>query len=144
VRKSASASLQGFDYSLSRGTRERLVTQDEILEALWPERMESEVIKQYIRGIRKLLATIPKSRHILRPSQRGYSYRSVSDESAAFPKLQPKGIVGRETALAELGACLAALAWPATTRLCHREAGIEKKNDSRRRLFISRPPSNQI
>jgi len=47
---------------------ERLVTQDEILEALWPETyVNPEVIKQYIRGIRRLLATIPKSRHILRP-----------------------------------------------------------------------------
>src|SRR5260370_931252 len=35
---------------------ERLVTQDEILEALWPETyVNPEVIKQYIRGIRKAL-----------------------------------------------------------------------------------------
>src|SRR6266446_5751698 len=66
---------------------ERLVTQDEILEALWPETyVNPEVIKQYIRGIR----------------------RAMSDESAAsFPSFSPKGIVGRKTALAELGACLA-------------------------------------
>src|SRR6266852_1768440 len=63
---------------------ERLVTQDEILEALWPETyVNPEVIKQYIRGIRKALATIPKSRHILRPFPDGDTslFAPVSDES---------------------------------------------------------------
>jgi len=47
---------------------ERLVTQDEILEALWPETyVNPEVIKQYIRGIRKALGDDPEKPHILRP-----------------------------------------------------------------------------
>jgi len=40
---------------------ERLVTQDEILEALWPETyVNPEVIKQYIAESARLLATIPE------------------------------------------------------------------------------------
>src|SRR5260370_13108033 len=90
---------------------ERLVTQDEILEALWPETyVNPEVIKQYIRGIRKALGDDPeKPSYIETFPTRGYQFIApVSDESAASsPSFSPKGIVGRKTALAELGACLA-------------------------------------
>jgi DNA-binding winged helix-turn-helix (wHTH) protein len=90
---------------------ERLVTQDEILEALWPETyVNPEVIKQYIRGIRKALGDDPeKPAYIETFPRRGYQFIApVSDESAASsPSFSPKGIVGRKTALAELGACLA-------------------------------------
>src|SRR5467141_3863165 len=90
---------------------ERLVTQDEILEALWPETyVNPEVIKQYIRGIRKALGDDPeKPSYIETFPRRGYQFIApVSDESAASsPSFSPKGIVGRKTALAELGACLA-------------------------------------
>src|SRR6266436_975555 len=90
---------------------ERLVTQDEILEALWPETyVNPEVIKQYIRGIRKALGDDPeKPSYIETFPRRGYQFIApMSDESAAsFPSFSPKGIVGRKTALAELGACLA-------------------------------------
>ena len=90
---------------------ERLVTQDEILEALWPETyVNPEVIKQYIRGIRKALGDDPeKPAYIETFPRRGYQFIApVSDESAASsPSFSIKGIVGRKTALAELGACLA-------------------------------------
>jgi DNA-binding winged helix-turn-helix (wHTH) protein len=90
---------------------ERLVTQDEILEALWPETyVNPEVIKQYIRGIRKALGDDPeKPSYIETFPRRGYQFIApVSDESAASsPSFSPKGIVGRNTALAELGACFA-------------------------------------
>src|SRR6202047_3145254 len=90
---------------------ERLVTQDEILEALWPETyVNPEVIKQYIRGIRKALGDDPeKPVYIETFPRRGYQFIApVSDESAASsPSFSSKGIVGRKTALAEPGACLA-------------------------------------
>src|SRR5467141_5026531 len=90
---------------------ERLVTQDEILEALWPETyVNPEVIKQYIRGIRKALGDDPeKPSYIETFSRRGYQFIApVSDENAASSaSFSSKGIVGRKTALAELGACLA-------------------------------------
>src|ERR1700686_5312339 len=67
---------------------ERLVTQDEILEALWPETyVNAEVIKQYIRGIRKALGDDPeKPSYIETFSRRGYQFIApVSDESATPP-----------------------------------------------------------
>src|SRR5258705_3104502 len=90
---------------------ERLVTQDEILEALWPETyVNREVIKQYIRGIRKATGHAPeKPAYIETFPRRGYQFIApVSDESApSSPTFSTKGIVGRKSALAELGACLA-------------------------------------
>ncbi len=55
---------------------ERLVTQDEILEALWPETyVNPEVIKQYIRGIRKALGDDPeKPSYIETFPRRGYQF----------------------------------------------------------------------
>jgi 3-oxoacyl-[acyl-carrier protein] reductase len=55
---------------------ERLVTQDEILEALWPETyVNPEVIKQYIRGIRKALGDDPeKPVYIETFPRRGYQF----------------------------------------------------------------------
>jgi DNA-binding winged helix-turn-helix (wHTH) protein len=89
----------------------RLVTQDEILEAIWPETyVNPEVIKQYIRGIRRALGDDPeKPAYIETFPRRGYQFIApVSDESAASsPSFSTKGIVGRKTALAELGGCLA-------------------------------------
>src|SRR6266404_9604098 len=90
---------------------ERLVTQDEILEALWPETyVNPEVIKQYIRGIRKALGDDPEKPSYIENFPRwGYQFIApVSDESAAAsPSFSPKGIVGRKTALAELGSRVA-------------------------------------
>ena len=89
----------------------RLVTQDEILEALWPETyVNPEIIKKYILEIRKVLGDRhDKPEFIETFPKRGYQFvAAVSDESAASsPSFSIKGIVGRKTALAELGACLA-------------------------------------
>src|SRR5260370_16022922 len=75
---------------------ERLVTQDEILEALWHETyVNPEVIKQYIRGIRKALGDDPeKSAYIETFPRRGYQFIApVSDESAApFPGSDTKRV----------------------------------------------------
>src|SRR5258705_93859 len=110
---------------------ERLVTQDEILEALWPETyVNPEVIKQYIRGIRKALGDDPeKPSYIETFSRRGYQFIApVSDESAASsPSSGSKGIVGRKTALAELDVCLAsALRGQRQAIFVTGEAGIGK------------------
>src|SRR5258705_3256382 len=90
---------------------ERLVTQDEILEALWPETyVNPEVIKQYIRGIGKAVGDDPERPAYIEPfPRRGYQFIApVSDESAApFPGSDTKRVVGRKTALAELDVCLA-------------------------------------
>ena len=89
---------------------ERLVAQDELLEALWPETyVNPELIKKYILGIRKVLGdrhdepmfieTIPK---------RGYRFVApVSEDSnVELQELPPQStarMVGRDDALRELG-----------------------------------------
>src|SRR5580765_6457079 len=64
----------------------RLVTQDEILEALWPETyVNPEVVKKYILEIRKVLGDRhDKPEFIETFPKRGYQFvAAVSDESAA-------------------------------------------------------------
>src|SRR5882762_10092042 len=89
----------------------RLVTQDEILEALWPRTyVNPEIIKKYILEIRKGLGDRhDKPEFIQTFPKRGYQFIApVSDESAApFPGSDTKRVVGRKTALAELDVCLA-------------------------------------
>jgi DNA-binding winged helix-turn-helix (wHTH) protein/tetratricopeptide (TPR) repeat protein len=87
----------------------RLVTQDEILEALWPETyVNPELIKKYILGIRKVLGDSPnKPVFIENFPKRGYQFvATVSDESPAGSPdllLYPSNkMVGRDTALDEL------------------------------------------
>jgi predicted ATPase/DNA-binding winged helix-turn-helix (wHTH) protein len=89
----------------------RLVTQDELLEALWPAiYVNPGVLRKYILEIRRVLGdrldtpvfieTLPK---------RGYQFvASVIDESAAgtLSAAGTKRIVGREPALVELGGYL--------------------------------------
>ena len=91
----------------------RLVTPDELLEALWPDTyVNPEVIRKYIKEIRSALGdhadqpvfieTLPK---------RGYQFvASVIEESPAQPlglsTEAARKIVGREPALAELDRCL--------------------------------------
>jgi DNA-binding winged helix-turn-helix (wHTH) protein len=93
----------------------RLVTQDEILEALWPETyVNPELIKKYILGIRKVLGdrhdrpefieTIPK---------RGYQFVApvsgdMADQSPELAAEATDKMVGRETSLLELHRSLAA------------------------------------
>src|SRR5262249_908115 len=87
---------------------DRLVTHDEILEALWPETyVNPEGIRKYILEIRKVLGdrrdqplfieTLPK---------RGYQFvAKVTDEGTPLPSGVASGagnIVGRDAALAQL------------------------------------------
>jgi TolB-like protein/DNA-binding winged helix-turn-helix (wHTH) protein/Flp pilus assembly protein TadD len=68
----------------------RVVTQDEILEALWPETYVSpEVLRKYILEIRKALDDRPDNPEFIETvRKRGYRFiASVIDESAAQPDL---------------------------------------------------------
>ncbi len=87
----------------------RLVTQNEMLDALWPEtNVNPELIKKYILGIRKVLGDSPnKPLFIETFPRRGYQFVApVSDdrsgESSDLFSHSTKKMVGRETALAEL------------------------------------------
>ena len=87
----------------------RLVTQDEILEALWPETyVNPEVIKKYILGIRKALGDRhDKPEFIETLPKRGYQFvAAVTHDAVAGSRDQAAGatkkLVGRDGALAEL------------------------------------------
>ena len=91
----------------------RLVTQEEILEALWPETyVNQEVVKKYILGIRKVLG----DRHdqpvfIETFPRRGYQFvapviEEDSDAPPAVPLDARNKVVGREAALAGLDRAL--------------------------------------
>jgi DNA-binding winged helix-turn-helix (wHTH) protein/tetratricopeptide (TPR) repeat protein len=86
----------------------RLVTQDEILEKLWPETyVNPEIIKKYILEIRKGLGDRhDKPEFIETFPKRGYQFvAAVSDDVVVGPDLATgttKKMVGRDTALAEL------------------------------------------
>jgi predicted ATPase len=86
----------------------RLVTQDEILEGVWPETfVNPEVIKKYILGIRKVLGdNYEKPVFIETLPRRGYQFVApVVDEGSAASDHTAEStmkMVGRETALAEL------------------------------------------
>jgi DNA-binding winged helix-turn-helix (wHTH) protein/tetratricopeptide (TPR) repeat protein len=92
---------------------DRLVTQNEILEALWPETyVNPEVVKKYVLGIRKVLGDQPKCPTFVATfPKRGYQFiAAVRDESSAsvteVSADRPKVIVGRADALAQLDECL--------------------------------------
>jgi DNA-binding winged helix-turn-helix (wHTH) protein/tetratricopeptide (TPR) repeat protein len=87
----------------------RLVTQDEILEALWPDTyVNPEIIKKYILEIRKGLGDRhDKPEFIETFPKRGYQFvAAVSDDVVVgSPDLATgttKKMVGRDTAMAEL------------------------------------------
>jgi TolB-like protein/DNA-binding winged helix-turn-helix (wHTH) protein len=86
-----------------------LVTQDELLEALWPKTyINPEVVRKYILEIRKVLGDRPdKPQFIETVTKRGYRFvASVTDESVAQPLnlLGPsvtQELAGTEPALSE-------------------------------------------
>src|ERR1700736_574942 len=83
----------------------QLVTQDEILEALWPETyVNPEVLRKYILEIRRVLGDRPeKPEFIETVTKRGYRFIApVTDEnSASAPDLSTpdaiKVLIGPET-----------------------------------------------
>lgn len=106
----------------------RLVTQEELLEALWPATyINPEVLRKYVLEIRRALGDRPdKPVFIETRPKRGYEFvASVIDEGAAgmlFPA-GTKRLVGRESALAELGGYL-----------------IRAQRDERQVIFITGEP----
>ena len=79
----------------------RVVTQDEILEALWPETyVNPEVLRKYIQEIRKALGDRPDNPEFIETlPKRGYRFLApVIDESAAEPDL-PTSLPTEELAM---------------------------------------------
>jgi DNA-binding winged helix-turn-helix (wHTH) protein/tetratricopeptide (TPR) repeat protein len=92
----------------------RLVTPDQLLEALWPKAyVNPEGIRGYIREIRKVLGDRPsKPVFIETVHKRGYQFIApVTEERIAAPlglrSHSEQRIVGRERSLCELDDCLA-------------------------------------
>jgi TolB-like protein/DNA-binding winged helix-turn-helix (wHTH) protein/cytochrome c-type biogenesis protein CcmH/NrfG len=82
----------------------RVVTQDEMLEALWSETyVNPEVLRKYILEIRKALGDRPdKPEFIETLPKRGYRFiASVTDESVAEPTDSPKSLPTKEHASEE-------------------------------------------
>jgi DNA-binding winged helix-turn-helix (wHTH) protein/tetratricopeptide (TPR) repeat protein len=112
----------------------RLVTQEEILEAVWPQTyVNQEVIKKYILGIRKALEDRRDQPIFIETfPRRGYQFVApVTEEAADIQPTLPVGaehrMVGRETALAALdGALKQALRGQRQVVFITGEAGIGK------------------
>src|SRR5260370_33837712 len=82
----------------------RVVTQDEMLEALWSETyVNPEVLRKYILEIRKALGDRPdKPEFIETLPKRGYRFiASVTDESVAEPTDSPTSLPTKEHASEE-------------------------------------------
>jgi predicted ATPase len=91
----------------------RLVTPDELLEALWPDiYVNPEGLRRYIQEIRKVLGDRPDQPAFIQTlPKRGYQFIApVVEESTAkpldIPAEAPRKIVGRAVAFAELDRCL--------------------------------------
>lgn len=90
----------------------RLVTQDELLDALWPDTfVQPEVLKSHILDVRHALGDHPKKpRFIETLPRRGYQFiavvRDASTSMDLAVGLPSRILVGRNTQLSELGNCL--------------------------------------
>src|SRR5271166_5306024 len=90
----------------------RLVTQNEILEALWPDTfVQPEVLKSQILDIRRALGDDPKNpRFIETLPRRGYQFIAMVGDGAAPTQFvnesSSRRFVGRNTQLEELRNCL--------------------------------------
>jgi DNA-binding winged helix-turn-helix (wHTH) protein len=92
---------------------DRLVTQDEILGALWPERyVNPEVVKKYVLGIRKALGDRrEKPAFIETFPRRGYQFVAPVTEGNAADTSDTgvqaaQEMVGREASMAQLDGSL--------------------------------------
>ena len=83
----------------------RLVTQDELLGAIWPDTyVQPEILRKYILELRKVLGDDPKSpRYIETLPKRGYRFLAPPEEAPLIPALASlPGPVGRDPELAAL------------------------------------------
>jgi len=112
----------------------RLITQQELLDAVWPETfVQPEILRKYILEIRKALGDPPSHPAFIETlPKRGYRFIApVSDESPAGPIRRPvestAPLVGREAPLAELNQRLnAALSGQRQVVFITGESGIGK------------------
>src|SRR5579883_1534874 len=110
----------------------RLVTQQELLEAVWPETfVQPEILRKYILEIRKALGDPPDHPVFIETlPKRGYRFIApVKEEVAAeaVPIEMPARLVGRDAPLAELKRLLAtALAGQRQIVFVTGEGGIGK------------------
>jgi DNA-binding winged helix-turn-helix (wHTH) protein len=68
------------------------VTQQELLDALWPDvHVQPEIVKTYIRDLRRILGDRPKTaRFIQTRPRRGYTFvAAVTDENGLVPVATP-------------------------------------------------------
>jgi len=91
----------------------RLVTQSELLEAVWPETfVQPEVLKSQILDIRRALGDDPKHAQFIETlPRRGYQFiapKGPSSEMSAGLEQPPRKLVGRGAALAQLSQSLRA------------------------------------
>src|SRR5215470_17718941 len=92
----------------------RLVTQDELLDAIWPETyVQPEILRRYILEIRRVLGDrAERPRFVETLPRRGYQFIAPVSESAATDLTDHNvtttktRLVGRESALADLDAHL--------------------------------------
>ncbi len=87
----------------------RLVTQEELLEAVWPETyVQPEVLRNHIFDIRRALGDSPQApRFVETLPRRGYQFIAAVRDSAGaepveLPATAPTSLVGRERALEAL------------------------------------------
>jgi len=90
----------------------RLVTQDQLLQAVWPDTfVQPEVLKYQIADIRSVLGDRPKSPLFIETlPRRGYRFvaavREIDDgEPSSLPGAPRGRLVGRARELAELRSC---------------------------------------
>lgn len=83
---------------------QRLITHDELLEALWPETyVQPQVLRTYILELRKLLDDDPREpRFIETIPKRGYRFLAPVTDSAGPAGSSTSSLIGRETELAAL------------------------------------------
>jgi DNA-binding winged helix-turn-helix (wHTH) protein/tetratricopeptide (TPR) repeat protein len=107
-----SVSPKAFDllrYLVERPAR--LISQEEILEALWPRSdVNPEIIKKYILGLRKVLGDQPQHPVFIETvPRRGYRFVAPVQDERVAPQpvlITPGRIVGRRQIRADLEACL--------------------------------------
>src|SRR5215472_17801320 len=86
---------------------DRLVTQEELLEALWPETyVQPEILRTYILELRKVLGDQAREPRFIRTfPKRGYQFLApVTEEQAeaGAPPISEKDPIGREVELSAL------------------------------------------
>jgi DNA-binding winged helix-turn-helix (wHTH) protein len=91
----------------------RLVTEDELLEAVWPDTfVQPQAVKSQLFDVRRALGDNPKTPLFIETlPKRGYRFIAAVNESRAAALAVPSKsaqntLVGRDRELAELGACL--------------------------------------